>query len=130
MDWSPDLSREQEGATDPNRRGFLRQVAMGASAGAVLGSSAHAASGQEAARPANPQQGDKPVAEDRFQAEVDARMNLVLARYGEHLDEQAREEVRRQVEGVVRQGQALRALPLENSDEPFPVFRPYRASND
>jgi hypothetical protein len=98
---------------DPSRRRFLRRTA---------------ALGAAAATPLPATAGQEPAAEDDpLRAEVDARMALVVARFGRHLDDAAREEVRRQVEGVVRQGRALRQSPLANGDEPMPVFRPYRA---
>lgn len=54
-------------------------------------------------------------------------MDLILARFGDRLDDDARAAVRRDVEAVVRRGEQLRAFPLENFDAPCPVFRPYRA---
>jgi hypothetical protein len=99
---------------DPSRRRFLRRTA-------ALGAAA-------AATPLPAATGQEPAAEDDpLRAEVDARMALVVARFGRHLDDAAREEVRRQVEGVVRQGRALRQSPLANGDEPMPIFRPFRA---
>jgi hypothetical protein len=61
--------------------------------------------------------------------EVDARMSIVLARFGKHaqLDEKARASIRNEVAAVVRRGEALRKIPLGNGDGPFPVFHPYRA---
>ncbi len=67
---------------------------------------------------------------DRPQTEADARMALVLARYGKQLDEAARKTVRAQVEGIVRRAEALRKFPLDNGDGPFPLFQPYRAPLD
>lgn len=60
--------------------------------------------------------------------EVEARMAIVLARYGKHaqLDDKARAAIRSEVAGIVRRGEALRKIPLGNGDGPFPVFHPYR----
>jgi hypothetical protein len=64
---------------------------------------------------------------DPFEIEVEARMNLVLARFGERIDDKARVEVRREVEAIVRRARELRKYPLDNGDGPGPVFVPYRA---
>jgi hypothetical protein len=71
---------------------------------------------------------DKPKEGPKPPDEVDARMALLLARYGKHaqLDEKARAAIRNEVAGVVRRGEALRKVPLGNGDGPFPVFHPYR----
>jgi hypothetical protein len=77
--------------------------------------------------------GDKPKVEaPKPLDEVDARMALLLARFGKHaqLDEKARATIRGEVAGVVRRGEALRKIPLGNGDGPFPVFHPYRGPLD
>jgi len=113
--------------TDPrHRRDFVRALALGAIA-------APAAIADE---PKWADDKDKPKDEAKAKAEppkppdeVDARMAIVLARFGKHaqLDEKARATIRGQVEGVIRRGEALRKIPLGNGDGPFPVFHPYRA---
>ena len=64
---------------------------------------------------------------DRALKEAEARMSYVLARFGGHLDEAARKSVRAEIDGLVGRAEALRKVPLDNGDGPFPVFRPYRA---
>ena len=59
--------------------------------------------------------------------EVERRFALVRARYGDRLTPAELEDVRTSVEGIVQAARALRAVRLENSDEPFPPFSPYRA---
>jgi len=59
--------------------------------------------------------------------EVERLFALVRQRYGERLAPAQLDEVRKGVEAVVRNAQALRAVKLENADEPFPPFLPYRA---
>lgn len=61
--------------------------------------------------------------------EVDARMALILARFGKHaqLDDKARAAIRGEIAGIVRRGEALRKVPLGNGDGPFPVFHPFKA---
>src|SRR4051812_47926668 len=100
-----------------HRRDFVRSLALGASASAVARSPAVAD---------EPKAGDanKP---DAPKTEADARMDLVVARFGKHLDAKARESVRSEVESIVRRAEALRKFPLTNGDGPYPVFIPYRA---
>ena len=59
--------------------------------------------------------------------EVDQLFALVRTRYADRLTPEQLDEVRKSVEAVVRTSRALRAVRLENTDEPFPPFAPYRA---
>ena len=58
--------------------------------------------------------------------EVDERFNIVKRLYGDRLTTEQLDEVRKGVVGIVEAAEALRALKLENGDEPFSVFVPYR----
>jgi hypothetical protein len=95
-----------------SRRGFVRTLALGGAAGLVARSA-----------PAGTQD---PAEDDRPDPEVEARMALILARYGERLDDESRKAIYREVEGIVRRGRRLKDYPLDNGDEPFPIFHPYR----
>lgn len=53
-------------------------------------------------------------------------MELVKERYGERLTEEQLEHVENSLKRVMDTGKALKEVPLENSDEPYNVFRPYR----
>ena len=66
-------------------------------------------------------------ADPRPDAEVERLLALVRERYGDRLTPAQLDEVRKGVEGVVLAARALRAVRLENWDEPFPPFVPYRA---
>jgi hypothetical protein len=104
-----------------NRRDFVRALALGASAGTL----AHPASAWADDKEKADEKGkEKP---DPIQAEADARMALIVARFGKHLDDEARKSVRAELEGIVRRAERLRKFPLDNGDGPFPVFTPYRA---
>jgi hypothetical protein len=98
-----------------HRRDFVRALALGA----VVVTPALADD------PKKPEDKEKPKPPD----EVEARMAIVLARFGKHaqLDDKARETIKREIAGIVRRGEALRKIPLGNGDGPFPVFHPYRA---
>ncbi|MDE0120987.1 MAG: hypothetical protein OXS33_04580 [bacterium] len=58
--------------------------------------------------------------------DVEERFNTVKRLYGDRLDEEQLEGVRTGVETIVRASQAVSAVRLENGDEPFSVFAPYR----
>lgn len=58
--------------------------------------------------------------------ETSILMGLVKERYGERLTEEQFEHVENSLKRVMDAGKALREVPLENSDEPYNMFRPYR----
>jgi len=60
-------------------------------------------------------------------AEIDALFALVRERYGDRLTPDQLEELRKGIEATAEAMRALRAVRLQNSDEPFPPFVPYRA---
>ena len=53
-------------------------------------------------------------------------MQLVKERYGDRLREEQLEYVENSLKRVMAAGKALRDVSLENSDEPYNVFKPYR----
>jgi hypothetical protein len=52
--------------------------------------------------------------------------NIIKERYGERLSDDELAEVKKGVEKIVEAAEKLREIRLENGDEPFFVFRPYR----
>ena len=58
--------------------------------------------------------------------EYEALFKIVQDRYGGRLSPEELEEVRKGVERIAGTAEALRLVRLENSDEPFSVFTPYR----
>jgi len=59
-------------------------------------------------------------------AEVERLFALVRDRYGDRLTPVQIEDVKKGVEGIVLAARALRAVKLQNTDEPFPPFVPHR----
>jgi hypothetical protein len=59
------------------------------------------------------------------QDEVDARFQIVKERYGGVMDPNDFGAVRGRVEAIVKASAELRAVKLENGDEPFSVFTPF-----
>lgn len=92
------------------RRDFVRALALGGASGLV----------------AVPAAADDEKGEDKPRTEADARFDLVVARFGKHLDADARKAVRSEVEALVRRAEALRTFPLDNGDGPMPIFGAYR----
>ena len=58
--------------------------------------------------------------------ETSIMMELVKERYGERLTEEQLEHVENSLKRVMDAGKALWDVSLENSDEPYNVFKPYR----
>jgi hypothetical protein len=105
--------------TPHHRRDFVRSLTLGAAATALP--TTVVADNKDKPRP------EKITPPSRPSSEADARMGLVLARFGAQLDEAARKAVRDEVEAITHRAEALRKFALENGDGPFPVFHPYRA---
>jgi len=59
-------------------------------------------------------------------AEVEARFNLVKQRYGDRLTAEEEKKVKKDVEDIVDAAEAMRAVKLDNADEPLSLFVPYR----
>jgi hypothetical protein len=81
--------------------------------------------------PASPAPGQDPQPPDQsnaLEAEIDARMALVLARYGDRIDEAARQAVRADIMQHVRRARRLKAFALDNGDGPHTLMTAYRES--
>lgn len=64
--------------------------------------------------------------DEATEREVEERLGVVKGLYGDRIDDEQLEEVRKAVEGIVTASRALRAVKLDNGNEPFSVFKPYR----
>lgn len=112
--------------TTSHRREFVRTLALIPAAGLLARPGLAVAddpkpSDEPAAKPADPESA-------RVAAEVEARMQLILARYGNQLDADARAAVRSDVLAMVQRLRSLARFALDNSDEPMPRFVPYRGA--
>ncbi len=65
------------------------------------------------------------MAEGHKSSETELLFALLWQRFGARLTPGVLEEVRRGVEGMVQAAEALRAIELGNSDEPYALFVPY-----
>jgi hypothetical protein len=57
------------------------------------------------------------------QAEVDARVQWIIGKYGSRLDEAQRADIRRLIAGGQSSIDTMRAYPLENANDPATPFR-------
>jgi hypothetical protein len=120
----------RNGPDDPSRREFARGATVAAAAIAaipsgVLGAVNEADRGRthgSAPKTAQQPAGEGPKLSPEAMAEVEAKVAEIMRRYGDRLDEAQKADIRR----LVREGQApleaLRAFPLENSDEPATIL--------
>ena len=58
--------------------------------------------------------------------EAETLFNLVKERYGDKINEDELDEVKKAVEKIVETAIELRKVELGNWNEPFSVFKPYR----
>lgn len=61
--------------------------------------------------------------------ESEILFGMVRERYGDRLKDDELEEVRKGVDALVEAAESLRAVKLENGDEPFTTFAPYRGED-
>ncbi|MBM3291463.1 hypothetical protein FJY84_02165 [Candidatus Bathyarchaeota archaeon] len=57
---------------------------------------------------------------------VENLSNLIFESYGSRLTEKEKEEIRKSIEQTFENSVKLHQISLENGDEPFSVFIPYR----
>ncbi len=61
--------------------------------------------------------------------ESEILFGIVRERYGDRLNDDELEEVRKGVDALAEAAESLREVKLENGDEPFSVFTPYRGED-
>jgi len=59
-------------------------------------------------------------------SESEHLFNIIKERYGERLSDEELAEVKKGVDRLMEAAEKLREIRLDNGDEPFFVFRPYR----
>lgn len=107
-----------------SRRSFARDLAVAATAAAVLPPALAQTTPQpSAAPPPKP-----PDLSPASQAEVEARIQWIVTKYGSRLNDEQRADIRRLITSGQGGVEAMRAYPLDNSAEPSTPFRVYRRS--
>lgn len=63
----------------------------------------------------------------RDERDTELRWQLILARYGDRLDDAQRADLRKTLEALVQLARALRAVRLASGDPPLDLAVPWRA---
>lgn len=113
-----------------SRRAFARHAVVAATTAVVLPQVfAQTGPAPPKTTAAQPKPSDNPpTLSAAGQAEVEARINTIFARYGSRLNDEQRADIRRLVTGGQAGLEALRAWPLSNGNEPAEPFRIYRGA--
>jgi hypothetical protein len=123
---APEESRDRR--TPLSRRDFARQVATIAAAAVAAPVALVAKPKQKDAAHATPAattpREGPPALPPAEQAEVDAKYDAMIARYGSRLTDEQKTQARQALEFMQRGLEPLRAFPLENGDEPGTMFGP------
>ena len=111
-----------------SRRSFARDAVVIATAAAIapviIAQTEPAAPKTTAAQPKPPE--NPPALSATSQAEVDARVQWIVTKYGAHLNDEQRADVKRLVNGGQSGIDAMRKYDLENGIGPAEPFRIYR----
>ena len=109
-----------------SRREFARRVALTV-AGGALAAVTQPASSSEAPRVTSiaplPQDEDSSNLSADAQAEVEAKLQHIFAKYGARLSDDQKKLMRRTVTSHVRMLEAIRPIPVANGDTPATVLK-------
>lgn len=118
----------EERKTGVTRRDFARQVATIAAAAVAAPAALVAEPKQKGATHATPAAATPrevpPGLPPVEMAEIDAKYDALIARYGSRLSDEQKKQARQALEFMQRGLEPLRAFPLENADEPGTMFGP------
>ena len=106
-----------------SRRDFARRAALAAATTAMIPSDLLAQ--REAPATPAPQQAQGPKLSPESRAEVEAKIQAIVRKYGQRLSEEQKADVRRLVAEGQKSLETLRAFPLDNSHAPATVFELY-----
>ncbi|MDT5295607.1 MAG: hypothetical protein QOJ76_2487 [Acidobacteriota bacterium] len=120
-----DEEARAEAAPRTSRRRFAKTLAAAVIAAPALTSGARAQTppaSKEPKAPPNPQPTPQAPAAPKPSPLAEAYSEVARVRFGERLNPEQFESVKRDLEGNVRVADRLRAFKLQNSDEPDFVF--------
>jgi hypothetical protein len=120
-----DEEARAEAAPRTSRRRFAKTLAAAVIAAPALTSGARAQTppaSKEPKAPPNPQPTPQAPAAPKPSPLAEAYSDVARVRFGERLNPEQFESVKRDLEGNVRVADRLRAFKLKNSDEPDFVF--------
>lgn len=130
MKKKPEDLKQPQGVS---RREFGRRAAItlaGGALAATASATAVHALGSTAPHALPPQEEGGPELSAQAQAEVEAKLQQILAAYGTRLTEDQKKRIRRTVTNHVRMLEAIRPIAVANGDAPATVLRLLRASED
>lgn len=67
--------------------------------------------------------------QDAESPQTEALMKIIEQRYGDRVGPKQLEQIRSGVDTMAKAAEKLRSVPIENGDEPFSVFVPYRGED-
>jgi hypothetical protein len=121
-----DSEEIQEKRAPLSRRDFARQVATIAAAAVAAPAALVAEPRQKGAEHAKlasaPAREGAPALPAPDQAEIDAKYDAMIARYGSRLTQEQKKQARESLEFMQRGLEPLRAFPLDNGDEPAEMY--------
>ncbi len=67
--------------------------------------------------------------QDAESPQTEAFMKIIEQRYSDRVGPKQLEQIRKGVDGMAKAAEKLRSVPIENGDEPFSIFTPYRGED-
>jgi len=116
------MSERRNQPSGISRRDFARRAAIAAATAACLPGELLAV--PPAPPPAPLQQASEKLSPE-IQAEVEAKIQAIFSRYGTRFSEAQKDDIRRLVTEGQKSLEAMRAFPLDNSDQPATVLKLY-----
>ncbi len=110
-------------APDESRRDFGRGVAAALASATLAPAGLLLPSRVRAGDLTDLQQDQGPELSAAARAEIDAKVQNIIARWGDRLSEDQRTRLRATVARHVRMLESVRSFPLDNGDPPAPVLR-------
>jgi hypothetical protein len=124
----PDETGSSSGIREITRREFARRVAIASAtttlSPAVLVSAACESASLDGSFPALQDSPDKPKPSPEGAIELEARTQLILARYGKRFSDEQKADIRRLQRLLQPQLESLRAYGLANGDAPALYLKP------
>ena len=118
------MKKQKKTDAAQSRRGFTKTLAAAVIAAPVAAAASRAQTppAREPKAPPNPQPTPTQQQPPKPSPAAEAYAEVARARFGEHLDAEDLNRLKRELEGNVRTADRLRAFKLKNSDEPDFVF--------
>jgi len=116
------MSEEENGPSGISRREFARRAAIAAATAACLPGELLAI--PSSVPPTPPQQPNEKLSPES-QAEVDAKIQAIFSKYGARFSDAQKDDIRRLVTEGQKSLEAMRAFPVDNSDQPPTVLKLY-----